>query len=165
MTIIVAVDENWAIGNRGGLLLRVPADMKRFREMTTGKVVVLGRKTLQTFPQGAPLKDRVNYILSTNPDYGVKGARVVHDIPALLEALEQYDAKDVFVIGGGTVYEALLPYCDVCEVTRFERAFAADTWFPDLDASPEWRLEEESEEQVYFDTPYTFRRYVRQTKK
>lgn len=88
MNLIVAVDSNWAIGSKNELLIRIPNDHKHFREETTGKVVVLGRKTLETFPQGMPLKNRTNIILSKDPNYQVKDAIVVHSIEELLEELK-----------------------------------------------------------------------------
>ena len=95
MNCIVAVDENWAIGYKNELLVRIPADQKFFRQETTGKVVVLGRKTLETFPQGRPLPNRINIIVSTKKDYEVKDAIVVHSIEELLEELKKYDTNDV----------------------------------------------------------------------
>ena len=90
MNLIVAVDENWAIGYQNELLVSIPADHKFFRQETTGKVVVLGRKTLETFPQGLPLKNRTNIIMSTNPGYRVKDATVVHSTQELLKELKKY---------------------------------------------------------------------------
>ena len=87
MNLIVAVDKNWAIGNKGELLVRIPADHKMFRQETTGKVVVLGRKTMDTFPGGQPLKNRDNIILSRNEAYQQKDAQVVHSVEELLEAV------------------------------------------------------------------------------
>ena len=113
MNLIVAVDNNWAIGNKNKLLVSIPNDMKHFREETTGKVVVLGRKTLETFPQGQPLKNRTNIILSRNAKHEVKGAITVHSVEELLEELKKYDDGDVYVIGGDSVYKQLLPYCSV----------------------------------------------------
>ena len=104
MNLVVAVDENWAIGNKNQLLVRIPNDMKQFRELTTGKVVVLGRKTLETFPQGQPLKNRTNIILSTDPNYQVKDAIVAHSIEELLTVLKDYDDEDVYIIGGDSIY-------------------------------------------------------------
>ena len=100
MNLIVAVDENWAIGNKNELLISIPADHKFFRQETTGKVVVLGRKTLETFPQGLPLKNRTNVIMSTNKAYQVKDAVVVHDVEELLEELKKYDTEDIYIVGG-----------------------------------------------------------------
>ncbi len=95
MNLIAAVDENWAIGNKDDLLVRIPADHKAFRQETTGKIVVLGRKTIETFPQGLPLKNRTNIILSTNKNYQVKDALVVHGLEELFACLKDYDTKDV----------------------------------------------------------------------
>lgn len=161
MNLIVAVDENWAIGNKNELLISIPADHKFFRQETTGKVVVLGRKTLETFPQGLPLKNRTNIIMSTNKDYRVKDAVVVHDLEELLSRIEKYDTKDVYVVGGESVYRLLLPYCDTAHVTKIDHAYEADAYFPDLDAMPEWKITADSEEQTYFDITYHFLKYER----
>ncbi len=160
MKCVVAVDKNFAIGREGKLLLHVPNDMRHFRSLTEGKVVVLGRKTLQTFPQGKPLPNRTNIILSRNKDFKVKGAIVVNSLEELMEEIKKYPSDDVCVIGGEQIYKQLLPFCDTCEVTYFDREFDADAFFPNLDESGSWKIEEESEEQVYFDTLYTFRRYI-----
>ena len=161
MNLIVAVDENWAIGNKNELLISIPADHKFFRQETTGKVVILGRKTLETFPQGLPLKNRTNIIMSTNKDYRVKDAVVVHDLDELLSQIEKYDTEDVYVVGGESVYRLLLPYCDTAHVTKIDHAYEADAYFPDLDAMPEWKITADSEEQTYFDITYHFLKYER----
>ena len=161
MNLIVAVDENWAIGNKNDLLIRIPADHKMFRQETTGKVVVLGRKTLETFPQGLPLKNRTNIILSTNPSYKVKDAVVVHSVEELLKELEKYNTEDIYIIGGESIYRQMLPYCDVAHVTKIYYAYTADAYFPDLDQLPEWEITADSEEQTYFDIAYHFVKYER----
>ena len=161
MNIIVAVDEHWAIGYRGDLLVRIPADHKMFRYETIGKVVVLGRKTMDTFPGGLPLAGRTNIVLTRNPEYQVKDAIVVHSVEELLAELKNYDTKDVYVIGGDSVYSQLLPYCDTAHVTKIDRSYEADTYFPNLDASGEWEITAESDEQSYFDTTYHFLKYER----
>ena len=161
MKLIVAVDENWAIGNKGQLLISIPADHKMFRQETLGKVVVLGRKTLETFPQGLPLDNRTNIILSRKADYKVKNAIIVHDREELLKAVEGYNTDDVYIIGGASVYEQFLDLCDAAIVTHLDREYVADAFFPNLDKDPEWEMVSESEEQVYFDTTYTFREYKR----
>ena len=163
MKAIVAVDRNWGIGRAGALLVRIPADMKRFRAITEGKTVVLGRKTLATFPQGAPLAMRTNIVLSRNESYSVKGAHVVHDEEGLLDLLKKLyvDENDVYVIGGEQIYRLLLPHCDECLVTYIDRAYDADAFFPDLDQDPDWEIADESEEQTCFDVIYTFRTYRR----
>ena len=161
MNIIVAVDENWAIGNKGDLLVRIPNDHKTFRNETTGKVVVLGRKTMDTFPQKKPLPNRTNIILTKNPAYQVKDAIVVHSIDELLEELKQYNSEDIYIIGGDSVYQQMLPYCDVAHVTWIEHAYEADSYFPNLDKDPDWVMTAESDELTYFDIPYYFRKYER----
>lgn len=161
MNLIVAVDENWAIGNKNNLLVRIPADHKFFREETTGKIVVLGRKTLETFPQGLPLKNRTNVILSSNPDYKAKDAVVVHNTEELLEELKKYSDEDIYIIGGESVYRQMLPYCNVAHVTKIDRAYESDAYFPNLDELPEWQITADSDEQVYFDITYHFLKYER----
>ena len=161
MNMIAAVDSNWAIGNKNKLLISIPADMKMFRQETLEKVIIYGRKTLETFPLSRPLDRRVNIILSANPDYKVNGALVVHSIEELKEVIREYDTDDVYVIGGASVYRQLLPLCDTVHVTKIDYAYEADAWFPDLDADPEWEITAEGDEQTYFDIPYTFVRYSR----
>ena len=161
MIVIVAVDSHWGIGNKGELLVRIPNDHKFFREETTGKVVVLGRKTLETFPQGLPLKNRTNIILSSNQDYQVRDAVVVHNLEELMEELKKYRSEDIYIVGGDSVYRQLLPYCDVAHVTRIDHRYEADAFFPDLDGMEEWKITADSEEQTYFDIAYQFVKYER----
>ena len=164
MNMIVNVDNNWAIGYRNSLLVRIPSDMKFFRQETTGKVIVMGRKTLESFPGGQPLKNRINIVLTTDLAYQVKGAVIVHDLEELKEALKPYDSENIYVIGGESIYRQLLPYCDTAHVTRVCNTYQADTWFPNLDELPDWELTGESEEQTYFDLEYYFLRYERKKK-
>ncbi len=161
MNLIVAVDKNWAIGYRNKLLVSIPEDMKFFRTTTTGKVVVMGRKTLESFPNGLPLKNRTNIVLTRNPEYRVKDAEVCTSVEEVLELLKQYPTEDVYVIGGDTIYRQLLPYCDVAHVTRIDQAYTADAWFPNLEEDPDWELTGESEEKTYFDLEFTFCKYER----
>lgn len=161
MNLIVAVDNNWAIGCKNSLLVSIPADHKFFRQETTGKVVVLGRKTLETFPQGLTLKNRTNIIMSTNPDYHVKDAIIVHSKEELLEELKNYKSEDVYIIGGESVYRLMLPYCDVAHVTKIDHEYEADAYFPNLDELDEWEITADSEEQTYFDLAYEFVKYER----
>lgn len=161
MNIIVAVDQNWAIGKDNDLLVSIPADMKMFRQETTGKVVVMGRKTLETFPNGLPLKNRTNIIITKNKDFQVKDAIVVHSIEEALEAVKDYPTEDVYCIGGDSIYHQMLPYCDVAHITKIEFAYEADRYFPNLDEMPDWEIETESEEHTYFNLEYSFVKYVR----
>ena len=161
MNLIVNVDSNWAIGYRGKLLVSIPEDMKFFRSETTGKVVVLGRKTLDTFLGGQPLKNRTNIILTRNPNYQVKGAIICHSVEEVLEELKKYNSEDVYIIGGDSIYKEFLPYCDVAHVTRTDHVYDADAWFPNLEEDPAWVLTGESEEKTYFDLEFRFCRYER----
>lgn len=161
MNMIVAVDENWAIGNKGSLLVRIPADHKNFRNETIGKVVVLGRKTLETFPQKQPLGDRTNIILSRDTHYKAGDAIIVHSLEGLIQKLREYDDRDIYIIGGATVYEQMLPYVDTVHVTKIDHKYEADAYFPNLDESPEWEITASSDEQVYFDLTYRFLKYTR----
>ena len=142
MNVIVAADKNWGIGKNNQLLVSIPADMKFFRETTMGKVVVMGRKTLATLPAGQPLKGRTNIILSRDPEWTVRGATVVHSIKELMEVLKPYEDDDIYVAGGGEIYRQLLPYCDTAYVTRIDMTYQADTFFEDLDESPDWEMVE-----------------------
>ena len=117
MNIIVNADKNWAIGKNNSLLVRIPADMKYFRQMTEGNIVVMGRKTLESFPQGRPLANRVNIVISHNPDYQVKDAIVVHSVEEAMQECKKHKGE-VFVIGGESIYRAMLPYCNIAYVTR-----------------------------------------------
>ena len=103
MKAILSADRNWGIGNGNKLLVSIPSDMKFFRQTTTGKVVVMGRKTLESFPNGQPLKNRINIVLTGNKDYTAKGAVIVHSQEELLDTLKQYDTEDIYIIGGESV--------------------------------------------------------------
>lgn len=164
MNLVVAVDNNWAIGYKNELLISIPNDHKQFRQMTTGKVVILGRKTLDTFPQGLPLKNRTNIILSRDPKYSVKDATVVRSVEELLEEVKKYNDEDVYVIGGESIYRQLLPYCNVAHVTKIDHEYMADTYFPNLDKDGEWEITADSDEQTYFDIAYRFLKYERKKK-
>ena len=162
MKAIVAVDSNWAIGNKGKLLVSIPADQKdNFRAKTLEKTIIYGRKTLETFPQQIVLPKRRNIILSTKPDYTVRNAEVAHSKQEALKLVENENPDDVFIIGGATVYKQFLDVCDTAIVTFIDKEYEADAYFPNLDEDPEWELVDESEEQVYFDITYTYRTYKR----
>lgn len=133
MNLIAAVDKNWAIGRNNKLLVSIPDDMKFFRETTTGKVVVMGRKTLESFPGKKPLKNRVNIVLTGDRSYQADGAVIVHDMEELHEELKKYPSEDIYVIGGESIYKQLLDECDVAHITKIDFAYEADAWFPNLD--------------------------------
>ena len=161
MNLIVAVDKNWAIGCGNKLLVSIPKDMKFFRETTMGKVVVMGRKTLESFPGGQPLKKRTNIVITRDKNYSVKDAIVVHSVEEALEELKKYNEEDIYVIGGESIYRQMLPYCKVAHVTKIDHAYEADTYFPNLDEMDEWEITGVSDEQTYFNLEYEFVRYER----
>lgn len=161
MNLIVAVDKNWAIGYQNKLLVSIPADMRFFRDETTGKVVIMGRNTLESFPGGQPLKNRTNIVISGRKDYKVNNAIVVNSVEEALKEVSKFKSEDVYVIGGESIYCQMLPYCKVAHVTKIDYAYQADTYFPNLDEMEDWVLAEESDEQTYYDLAYTFCRYER----
>ena len=156
MDLIVAVGAEWGIGCEGDLLFPIPEDMKYFRTMTQGKVVVMGRKTLESLPGGKPLKKRTNIVLSQNPDYTVEGAQVCQSLDEVLAAVRGYAEDEVMVIGGAGIYRALLPYCKRAYVTHVEATAPADTYFPDLTKEPGWALVKEGEQQEHEGLRYRF---------
>ena len=164
MKCIVAVDKNWAIGYKNQLLVSIPADMRFFKETTTRKVVVMGKNTLESFPGGKPLANRTNIVVALEKDYKVPGATVVNSIEEALEAVKEYNPDDVFIIGGASIYKQFLQYCDVAHVTKIDYAYAADTYFPNLDEDDEWEITADSEEQTYYDLEYRFLKYERKKK-
>lgn len=161
MNLIVAVDNNWAIGYQNKLLVRIPADQRFFRDETIHKAVIMGRKTLESFPGGQPLKERLNVVITSDPNYQVNDAVVVHSIDEALEAVKDYRTEDVYVIGGESIYRQMLSYCNIAHVTKIDYEYAADTYFPNLDQQNEWVLTGESDEQTYYDLTYTFLKYER----
>lgn len=155
MYIIAAADRNWAIGKSGDLLYHLPQDMKFFRETTSGSVVVMGRKTLESFPGGRPLKNRVNIVLTRNNDYEKDGVVVCHSVDELCKILKEYTDKNIFVIGGEEIYRQLLPMCTKAYITRVDATSEADSFFPDLDNDPDWHITHTSED--LSDNGITFR--------
>jgi len=159
MNIIVAVDNHWAIGYQNQLLVRIPADQRFFRDETINKAVIMGRKTFESFPAGQALKQRLNVVITSDLNYKLKDAVVVHSIEEALNAVKSYKSEDIYIIGGASIYKQMLPYCDVAHVTKIDYRYQADTYFPNLDESPEWVMTGESDEQTYYDLDYTFCRY------
>ncbi len=161
MNLIVAVDKNWAIGHDNKLLISIPEDMRFFRDETMNKVVIMGRNTLETFPGGRPLKNRLNIVITSKTNYEVKDAMVVHSVEEALEAVKEYKTEDVYVIGGASIYEQMIDYCNVAHVTKIDFAYQADTYFPNLDEKKEWVVTAESDERTYYNIEYGFYKYER----
>lgn len=144
MKLIVAVSANWGIGKDGGLLFSIPKDMKFFRETTLGKVVILGRKNLESFPGANPLKNRTNVILTRDSSFEKEGAVVCHSVGEVLNL--PYDKEEMFVIGGEEIYRQMLDFCDTCYVTKVAETADADRFMPNLDEMDEWEVEQRSGE-------------------
>lgn len=161
MNIIVAVDKNWAIGCQNRLLISIPEDMRFFRDETMNKVVVMGRNTLNSFPNGKPLKNRTNIVLTRDKNFEMEGATVVHSVEEALEVLKAYKSEDVYIIGGEQIYRQFLDYCDVAHVTKIDYAYQADSYFPNLDEKEDWVVESDSDERTYYDIEYAFYKYVK----
>lgn len=136
MQAIVAVSQSWGIGKGGDLLFRLPSDLRRFKAMTTGHTVIMGRKTLDSLPGGKGLPHRRNLVLSRQSDFAPDRAEVIHSVEDILKTAED----DAFVIGGQQVYEQLLPYCARVYVTKVLSDPEADAFFPDLDKLPGWKV-------------------------
>ena len=146
MNAIVVADRNWAIGRDGGLLFSLPTDMKRFRSLTMGGAVILGRKTLESFPGGRPLPKRKNIVITRQKGLSVEGAAVVSSLAEALDAAGDTPPDQIWVIGGGSVYTALLERCKRVYLTKVDaQAEDPDTFFPNLDKLPGWEVEQESE--------------------
>ena len=159
MKAIVNVDKNWGIGIGNELLNPIPADMKFFRETTTGNVVVMGRKTFLSFPGPRALPKRVNIVITTDKEWNAPDVIVCHSVEELFEALKAYDTDSVFVIGGSSVYEQLVPMCDTVYVTKVETSKPADKFFPTLDAAASWKIDFEGEEQEHNGDKFRFLTY------
>jgi dihydrofolate reductase len=160
MKAIVAVDLNWGIGCKGKLLQRIPEDMKFFKEMTIGKVVVMGRETFESLPNQEPLKNRTNFVLSRNKSFNNEKVIICRSLDELFRKLEKHNSDDVFVIGGESIYTQLLPYCTEAYVTKIENTYNADKYFVNLDKEETWELISESDIQTYKDIKYKFVKYV-----
>lgn len=165
MKIIVATEKNWGIGKDNQLLVHLPGDLKFFREQTVGKVIILGRKTLETFPGGKPLPKRVNVIVSSNPDFSKDGCIIASSVEdavrKALEAAGEGGSDAVMVCGGASIYEQMLPLCDTCIITRMDQEFESDRFFPNLDEDPAFEVVWESQPQEENGVTYRFREYRR----
>ena len=146
MNAIVVVDKNWAIGHENDLLFSLPGDMKHFRTLTTGGTVIMGRKTLDSFPEGKPLPNRRNIVITRNEDFQREGCEIVASPEAALELAAGTEDDRLWIIGGGSVYTTFLSRCKRVYLTKVDAAApSADTFFPNLDKLPGWEVESTSE--------------------
>lgn len=139
MKAILHADKEWGIGKKNGLMFSIPADMKFFRETTTGNVVVMGSNTLKSFPGGKPLKNRTNIVLYPDGE-DRDDCLIVHSLEELFAEIKKYEEDKVFVIGGAMMYKTLLPYCSEVLVTKVEAVGGADAYFENLDENPSFEL-------------------------
>ncbi len=137
---IALVDDNFGLGADGKQNIFIKSDLENFKNLTNGHSIILGRKTLSTFPHGKPLPNRRNLVLSTDPNFTVEGAEVFHSVEAVLKAVAE--EEEVFVVGGESIYKALLPYCNEVFLTQVQHSYPADCYFPSLD--DDWELHHES---------------------
>ena len=164
MNLIALVDKKWGIANKGRELVDIPEDKKLFREETYGKVVIMGRKTLEALPNQSALVGRKKIVLTRNKDYEAKDVCLCHSVEDVLEKVKNVDSKDVYVIGGGQIYKEFLPYCDTAHITKVDYSYEADTYISDFDKLKDWRITGQSDEHTYFDICYEFVRYERKGK-
>lgn len=159
MNFIVATDLNFAIGNKGKLLTHLPEDLKNFKKKTLNKVVIMGRKTLESLPGSKPLPDRTNIILTRDKNYHNDEVIVAHSTDELFEIVKEYPDDHLFVTGGGEIYKLLMPYCNYGYITKIHTKLNADTYLEDLDDMPNWHKIWESEEKKHNDITFTFTKY------
>lgn len=165
MNAIVCVDAHWGIGNKGNLLVNIPADKKLFKELTTGKLVIGGRKTMEGLPGGRELGGRTNLVLTHRSDYRFGNALVAHSVDETFEMIQSLkeekglEDEDIFIIGGQKIYEQFMPFCRKIYVTKVDYVYDADTFFPNLDMEEDWVMTHDSEEQTYYDLEYYFTIY------
>lgn len=156
MNLIVNVSKNWAIGKENGLLFHISQDMKYFKEHTTGKTVVMGRKTLESLPKGNPLPNRKNIVLTRDENFIKDGVTVYHSIDELLKNIGIAESFDTYVMGGESIYREFLPYCSMAFVTKVDENIEdADAFMVNLDDEPGWEIQEESE--TFEEKGYKFR--------
>lgn len=159
MNLIAAVDKNWSIGYQGDLLYHIKEDMKFFKEKTNGKVVVMGRKTLESLPGSNPLKNRINIVLSSNKEFNALGCIVCHSFAELFEKTKAYDTDDIFVIGGESLYNMLMPYCKYAYITVIDGEKEADKSINNISKNPSWILCERSCIQNSNGINFVFKKY------
>lgn len=165
MNIILAADRNWAIGKDNDLLIHLPGDLKYFKKMTTGKTVIMGRKTLESLPGGKPLPNRRNIILTRSDDFQVSGAEVLNSVEDVLHLIKSGDLKsdEAFVIGGADIYKQMMPYCDKFYITKIEAELPADRYFVDLDEVDDLKITWTGPIEEYKGTKYQHVLYERRT--
>ena len=159
MKLIVAVNENWGIGKGNDLLYHLPSDMKFFRSKTKDNIIVIGRKTLESFPNAKPLPYRTNVVLSRDKNYAAEGAVVLNNIEDVLEYAKNNSDRETYICGGEEIYKLFLPYCKEALITKVSDSCDAEKFMPDLDADENWELIEQSEPITENDLDFCFCTY------
>ena len=147
MKLIAAVDKNWGIGKDNDLLFHIKEDMRFFKEKTVGNVIIVGRKTLESFPASKPLPDRKNIVITRDTDYKCDDCIIVHSTDELFEVIKNYK-ENVYVCGGAEIYSLLLPYCDTAYITKVDAIADAQKFMPNLDEFDGWKLDTDGETQT-----------------
>ncbi|MBU3128243.1 dihydrofolate reductase [Clostridium tagluense] len=162
MNLIAAVDLNWGIGYNTKLLVKIPEDMKYFKEKTIGKVIVMGRNTLESLPDKKPLEQRVNIVLTKNRSYNCEGVILCYSLEELFKELKKYNEKDIFIIGGQSIYAQLMPHCDKAYITKIYKEYVHNKVLANLDNNNQWQKISTSEKQQFKeDIYYTFNTYIK----
>ncbi len=159
ITIIAAIAKQNALGKDNQLIWHLPADLKRFKSITSGHPIIMGRKTFESL--GRPLPNRTNIVITRNKDYSPKGAIVVHSLNEAIEKAQEID-EHIFIIGGATIYKKAIEIADVLDITKVHHSFEADVFFPEIDLKV-WRevnhTSFKADEKNKYD--YSFVRYER----
>ncbi len=165
MNLIFAIDENWSIGVDGDMLFKISEDLQRFKKITMGGILIMGRKTFESLPDQKPLPGRTNIVVTRNPDYKRDGIIVVNSIEELDEKLEELNPngdKEVFLIGGGELVQQMIGRCRKAHITKVAKCYDDwDTCIPNLDELPGWREIEVGEEKVEGDLVYKYCEYCK----
>lgn len=165
MILIFAVDNNWNIGFGGRMLAHLPEDLKRFRLLTEGNIVIMGRKTLQAIPGQKPLANRINILVTRKAEFKDQGFHIINDLDDLFPLLEEINPRDemkVFVTGGETIVRQLMPYCSRAYITKILKSFEkTDTCIPNLDLDKSWKITNESETYTEGELEYKYVDYIR----
>lgn len=166
MEMIAAVDRNWGIGKGGDLLVHIPADMEFFKERTMGNLLLMGRKTFESFPGKKALPGRINVVLTRNPQWTGEGALTARNEAQLQQILSDYKGRfgKICVIGGGEIYRQYLPFCDQICLTHIDAAYEADTYFPNLDQDERFLAGEVLQKGSWKGIPYEMRLWKRKNK-
>lgn len=166
MNLIFAVDNNWNIGYDGDMLFKISEDLKRFRRLTEGNIIIMGRKTFESLPEKKALPNRINIVITKNKEYYSEDIILINSIEELFPLLEKINSSsekklEAFVIGGGNIAYQLISYCNKAYITKVFRSFEADTLIPNLDKDDNWKIEKESEIYRRDDLLYKYVDYIR----